>query len=329
MNPENRGFLRPDAYLGLVVISDEDDCSAEPYATFFDQPIPSGEATSLICSTLGHVCNGQEVPAKDFSAPLNSCKPYERMQDPSKDDHPETDPPRRERLINVSELVDYIKAKKPGRPDRILVSAIVGWPPAPVGTSPQDAADGHDYKVGQVMKTFPSPRTEIDNVPICTSTANGNANAGVRFRAFVDAFGDSGSLYSICQNDLGPAVQAIGATLAKRLSTNCINSPLIDMDGNPNDDHVKAECQVVDRIPKTNGAYEDTPLAECNDDRSNAPCWALERDTQNERCGSGFHMVRANGDKQPPLNALLGIKCLTCTSSASGKTDPRCTSPVQ
>jgi hypothetical protein len=329
VNPENRGFLRPEAYMGIILLSDEDDCSAEPYATFFDEPVPSGQATSLICSTLGHVCNGQEVPAMNgFSAPLNSCKPYERQQNPALDSKPEQDPPRRQRLINVSELVDYVKAKKGGRPDRIIVSAIVGWPRGQGDQNATQAAEGHNYQVGMVMKTTPKPRVELDNIPICETPGTGRATAGVRFKGFIDGFGENGSMYSICQEDLGPSVKAIGETLAKRLATNCITAPLVDKDGNPGDNTVKAECQVSDGIPKADGTYQDTPLPECNGDRNsstNAPCWLLERDGANEKCGSGFHMVRVNGEKPAPLNALLRIKCLTCTQAASGKTDSRCT----
>ena len=312
VNPENRGFLRDTAYLGIIMLSDEDDCSGEPFATFFDQMIPSGQASSLTCSLLGHVCNGQEVPAMDgFTAPLTSCVPYERAQNPALDMHPEMDPPRKQRLINVSEFVDYIKKKKDGRPDRIIVSAIVGWP--------KDAATAQ-YKVGPVMKTTP-PRTELDNVPICMS-ANGTATAGVRLKHFVDAFGDNGSIYSICQDDYRDAITDIGNTLAKRLNSTCINAPLIDTD--PKTPGLQPECQVVDRTPK-GMEYSDVPLPPCTSGKT--PCWALEPDMNNEKCGSGYHVVRTSGASPPPVGTLLGVRCLTCTSAANGKKDPRCTVP--
>ena len=34
---------------------------------------------------------------------------------------------RRQRLINVSEFVRHVQALKPGRPDRIIVSGVIGW----------------------------------------------------------------------------------------------------------------------------------------------------------------------------------------------------------
>jgi hypothetical protein len=53
------GFLRPQAYLGLVILSDEDDCSAATNNGMFgDKPELRGESTSLRCATRAHQCNG-------------------------------------------------------------------------------------------------------------------------------------------------------------------------------------------------------------------------------------------------------------------------------
>jgi hypothetical protein len=310
VDPRNRGFLRPEAYLGIILMSDEDDCSAEPFATLFDEPIPDNQASSFLCSRRGHVCNGQEVPATDgFSAPLSSCMPYERQQNAALDATPDQDEIRKKRLINVSELVTFIKAKKPNRADRIIVSGIVGWP------NSKEAAANANYKVGIVAKDNP-PRMELDNVPICES-ANGRATAGVRLKSFIDAFGDNGSIYSICQDNFNDAVTAIGDTLAKKLANTCINSPLIDTDLAK--DGLQPECQVVDRVPKGND-YQDTPLPACTTGKM--PCWDLEPDNS---CGSGFHVVRKPADMPPPIGTLQGIKCLTCTNPANPtKVDPRC-----
>jgi hypothetical protein len=205
VNPENRGFLRAEALLGIVILSDEDDCSAEPFATIFDDSLPPGQASSLKCSLVGHVCGGQEVlPSDGWSAPLASCAPYQRQQDPAYDKQPAQDPIRRQRLINVSEMVDYIKAKKPGRPEDVFVSAIIGW----------DASPGAVYRIEGVSKDNP-PRMELDNRPICGS-ANGNANAGIRLKAFAEGFGENGRIYSIC-DDFAATATAIGDTLADKL----------------------------------------------------------------------------------------------------------------
>ena len=89
--PEQRNFLRPDAHLGIVLITDEDDCSGEPDATLYTGDRP-GEAPNLRCATAGHVCGGMEVPAAAFTAPLASCKPFEHAGDAAS---------KKQRLINV------------------------------------------------------------------------------------------------------------------------------------------------------------------------------------------------------------------------------------
>jgi hypothetical protein len=317
VNPENRGFLRDEAYLGIVILSDEDDCSAEPYATFFDAPVPDGQATSLTCSLVGHEYQAQpgvwqDVPAQDgFSTPLANVRPYQRKQDPQFDSHPQDEPIRRTRLINVSELAEFIQAKKPNRPERLLVSAIIGWP--------DDAKDAV-YAIGKVMKAEP-PRTELDNVPICHNPGNAGiyATPGIRFKAFMDSFGDNGHIYTICQDDFTQAVRDIGHNLAKRLTNTCIEARLVDTDVNA--PGLQAECQVTDRTPQGTD-YADTPLPAC--DTGMSPCWQLAPDAM---CGSGYHVDRIPLDRPAPAGTLLGVKCLTCTSAATGKVDPRCTTP--
>jgi hypothetical protein len=70
INPENIGFLRPKGYLAIVLITDEDDCSADPDDTINDgmfletQQIPT-ETASLRCATRGHLCGGKPIPGYD------------------------------------------------------------------------------------------------------------------------------------------------------------------------------------------------------------------------------------------------------------------------
>ncbi len=56
-NPANGDFLRDDAYLAFVIITDEDDCSAAPDSLLFTSANPLQDA-SLRCALEGHVCNG-------------------------------------------------------------------------------------------------------------------------------------------------------------------------------------------------------------------------------------------------------------------------------
>jgi hypothetical protein len=180
---ENTGFLRRDAVLAIVIISDEDDCSAETTSTLFtdDVAFPM-TAASFRCAQVGHLCDGKAPPIGPFDAPLVNCT---------------TNPDGR--LITVSEVVDSIRALK-ARPDRdILVSGIFGWP---------NTVNGARYRYVQT-----APQGTLDYVPICQSV-NGQATAGLRLKSFVEAFGSAGSFFSICDNDYRPALQKIGEKLA-------------------------------------------------------------------------------------------------------------------
>jgi hypothetical protein len=191
INIENRGFVRTGARLGIVILSDEDDCSGEPDAAFYADYIP-GQAGSLRCALLGHVCNGQAVPPMaGFQAPLSACAPYVRSASE-----------RTSRLINVQEFVDYVMATKSGRPDNIVVSTIIGW------------SDSPDAKYGIIGRTASAGGgPEVDIAPACSSVATGNAGPGVRLHAFAQSFPHH-TVHSICAGDLTPAMREIGQKMA-------------------------------------------------------------------------------------------------------------------
>jgi hypothetical protein len=297
--PENRGFLRKDAYLGVVVLSDEDDCSGEPNADFFKDQVP-GQAGSLRCALLGHVCNNMPVPPMlGFTAPLASCEPYVRQ-------NTETN----SRLINVQEFVDYIRALKNGRVDKVLVSSIIGWNDAP----------NAEYKITE-RPASSGTGTELDLEPACRDTATGSAAPGIRLRKFTQSFPNN-TVHGICQANLATALTDIGKKLAGILTNTCITQPLVDTDGDTNNngtvDGIRADCQVVDRVPRDDSptGYRDTPLPRCSG--NNTPCWNLAADAT---CGSGYKTVVDRGGTEPPPNTLQSIRCLTCADNSA---DPRC-----
>jgi hypothetical protein len=288
-NPENAGFLRDDAYLGVIMLSDEDDCSGAPTADFFGGIVP-GQSGSLRCSLLGHTCNGQAVPGMPFTAPLSSCKPYER------NDATETN----SRLVNVSFFVDFLKGLKQGRTDRILVSEVIGWP--------------KDLNTPYTIATKPttSGGTELDTGQICTG--EGGAAPALRLHTFAQAFPNT--IYPICESDLSPAMDEIAARLEALLTKTCIESPLYDT----NDDRadgIQPDCQVDDLVPVAGSSgYKSQSVLPCSLGRG-MPCWDLAADAT---CKSGFK-AKVNRDLPPPAGTLQSIKCLTCPV---GSTDTRC-----
>lgn len=179
---ENAGFLRSDAHLAVVYITDEDDCSAPANSTMFGVSAPNQDG-SLRCSLAGHTCSGKPVPGAVFSTPLADCSAAADGGG---------------KLIPVKTFVDEMKKL---RTQSVTVSVIGGWP-ADVGSA--------SYAIGyDPTSRYPD---QLASMPICES-ANGKAVVELRMKQFVDAFGPAGKILSICQDDLSDAMAQIGALI--------------------------------------------------------------------------------------------------------------------
>jgi hypothetical protein len=285
-NPENAGFLRDDAYLGVVMLTDEDDCSGEPTADFFADPPAPGVSGSVRCSFKGHTCNGQPVgQMPGFSAPLSACAPYMR------DDVTE----KNSRLINVQFFVDFLKGLKQGRTDKILVSEVIGW---------SDAADA-TYSIA--LRPQKNGSLALDTGPICADMGAGAATPGLRLHAFANAFPNH-TVFPICQTDLSPAMDEIASRLITLLENTCIQDPLFDIDGDKTNG-VQPDCQVDDLVPVDNGTglYKAQTLPACSLNKG-MPCWDLDPDPT---CGGGYRTKVTRTTPAAP-GTLQSIKCLTC-----------------
>src|SRR5262249_53687922 len=82
---ENAGFLRPNAFLTIVMITNEDDCSVPDNSDLFDPGSRFvsdryGPLASYRCNEYGHLCNGAPPP-RDMSVtyPAGTCTSAEDM----------------------------------------------------------------------------------------------------------------------------------------------------------------------------------------------------------------------------------------------------------
>ncbi len=295
INPGNQGFLnltmRREAYLAIIIVTDEDDCSAPPdavnYGPFF-QPEIKGQEFSFRCNTDSHQCGGKQVTADvTINSPVGDCKPV---------DKPKV-------LIPVSDFVQDIKNLKPNRTDKIVVAAITGVP-----RTGEEATARY-----QVVKNPANQNITI--APVCSTATNGSADPALRIKQFVEAFGKNGSLHSICNDDFSPALKAIGEKVATKLVDKCIATPLVDKI--PSTPALDPDCLILDQVPQGND-FVDVPIPQCNATKSVKPCWAVEPDMSAmddpRRCvNSGYtvDVARAEGVMSPP-GTKLAIKCLTC-----------------
>jgi hypothetical protein len=191
------GFLRPNAVLGIVLLTTEDDCSAPTTTDLFSDPVP-GEVPSLRCARAGHLCAGQPMPspvsAGWVGGSLSTCMANDSSDMP---------------LIRVTELSAAIRALKPNPDQQIVVAGIFGWPMR-VGASP-------NYEVDYAPSS--GYEGQLDLVPVCTTGAESASEGGrvgypgLRMKAFVEQFGQ-GSMFSIC-DDMDQVMSDVGSNLAR------------------------------------------------------------------------------------------------------------------
>ncbi|MBI5481817.1 MAG: hypothetical protein HY906_23375 [Deltaproteobacteria bacterium] len=218
----NAGFLRPDAYLAVIVLTDEDDCSAPPDSALFDSSAGAisalGPYASYRCFQYGVLCSG--VDPGRAQGPRSSCMPGNASPDP------------RYQLTPVEEIATFLKGLKPQDP-RMVYLSVIAAPAQPVMVGANNGTPGM--------------------MPACTGGLT-VADAGkldrespaIRLTRLVGLFDqDRASFISICADDLKAAMEQV-ATEIGRIFHHCLASPLVDAD--TASAGLQPECVVEDRV---------------------------------------------------------------------------------
>lgn len=284
-NPMNAGFIRSSAFLGIVMLTDEDDCSGPDDAQATYTMPPAGWAPNSLCAVRGHLCGGMPPTGTGFSAPLLSCAAN----------------PKPDGLLAVNDIVDHVKALKPGHEDKIIVAAIAGWPP------PGQEATAH-YTIGRA-----NGGAEIQQV--CKQAGGGTP--ALRIKTFLESF-ENHRLETVCQDNFGGAMAAI-ADLVRAVvgDPSCFSAPLVDVD--PKTPDVQPDCVVSDRPADAMDASQDVAIPACTPGGPR-PCWSV---AASPTCAASGHRIDVdrNGATQPD-GTVLAVRCATCTNP----NDPRCKS---
>lgn len=212
-NPLNAGFLRADANLAVVIISDEDDCSAA-HEDFFGLP----RIDSFQCTKYGVTCDvGGATPADmEQTGPKADC--YASTTSTLVDD--------------VQPYVDMLVDLKQGDPYRVMVAAIVGDPAS----------------VRVELRVPPGGGTMVPALAHACSSSLGIADPAVRIAQLVDAFHNRGVVTSICDGQLELPLTSIGYTAKKLMGDPCIDAALVPsscsvMDGPLGQERVMTACE--------------------------------------------------------------------------------------
>jgi len=190
-NPENVGFIRPEASLAVIILSDEDDCSAKEPALFGPESAELGPLQSFRCFRFGTECAPDDVNTPGVKT---NCRP--RASSVLVDD--------------VAPYRDVLLAAKEGDPRRVMIGAITG--PA--------------TRVAVELRTAPGTNIAQPNIEhACTyptTTGMAVADPAVRLAAFVNDFSGRKALTSVCGDDLTNAAIDVGKGLKRLVGDRCL-----------------------------------------------------------------------------------------------------------
>ena len=194
-----RRFMREDAYLVVVIVTDEDDCSAGDCG--WVEEVKGAETIRIF------KC-GAKVKKEQYGKCV--CLEDTRHGGP---------------LRPVSEAVNMVKSLK-ADPGRVLVAAIVGDSQAsdPVQRD-KDRAAFKASKCGKCEDPADS-HNALSNTYICES-ATGKADFGSRYYDFVTSFGTNGIFTNICNDEgIGPALEKIANQIIRVFRKVCLDRPV-------------------------------------------------------------------------------------------------------
>jgi len=280
--PTNAGFLRSDAYLAIIFIQDEDDCSLSNAGLLSTDTSTLGPLQSFRCNRFGHVCTvgGTTPDQMNQVGPKSGCSSNENSM----------------YLSKVQSYIDFFKGLKPGAPENVIVAGIAG-PTTPYAVE---------------LRTPPGGGTAIPAVAHSCSYMGAVglevADPSVRLKQLLDAFPNRTTFSTICQTDLSGALVQIAELLRLVIGTPCIGGNLADVDPNtPGDQY---DCQVSDVTNYGKANQTETILPQCNSSDSNPPCWKIITDTVN--CSGGEHLkLEIVRTAPPPPDTHVISYCVT------------------
>jgi len=198
---ENGGFLRNDpvSLLGVVVLTDEDDCSASD-THVFNPPQFLDPNDPLVMQSMNLRCH--------FNPKA---------------------------LYPTDRYVNGLRALRPGNEDLVVFAAITGVPPDLVDANALrrvDFADAKqrdafykgilgDSRMKEMVIDHGTVDPSDDTLAHSCMSAGGTADPPNRLVRVVQGFGSGGIVQSICQSDFTPALDLIVEKLGSRLATRC------------------------------------------------------------------------------------------------------------
>jgi hypothetical protein len=230
---ENAGFIRTDANLVVVFLTDEDDCSAQDVSIFGLGAASAGPGDFRCQPLYAYTCDTPISVSSPGS--YTNCVPRSGSY-----------------LQDIAYYTQFLASVKGGQ--RIAIAMVMG------DRKPVDS-HGVDITTGPIS----TPITQtLALQPSCTATINGQTaigRPGIRLGAFVDAFGAQGRTYTVCQSDYSAALADMGQ-LMLAMANPCISGAIDATDTDPANPGVQPACSVTvasQTLPSCKMADPTTP----------------------------------------------------------------------
>lgn len=272
-NPANAGFLRPDAVLGVVFVTDEDDCSIRHATMLGPESATLGPLGSFRCARFGVTCaiGGATPDAMNQVGTKDQCSGSVGST----------------YMTDIAPYTAFLAGLK-GDTRNVVVGAIMG-PTSPFAVELRTPPGGG------------TPATALAHS--CSYSGNTGlevADPGVRMNAFLQGFPNASSSSTICQQDLSGPLALIAGLVARSIGSPCLTTALLDVD--PGTAGPQYDCIVEDHV-----GTSVTVIPACSD--GSAPtCWQLQTNVQN--CPTADHLelvVTRPGAPNPAL--ITRIRC--------------------
>ncbi len=281
---KNPGFLRPDAYLLVVFITDEDDCSTAAGSMFGDPTAglasPLGPRTSYRCFEFGVTCDDGPADPRAFGT-RTGCRAN----------------PQSPYLYELDRYVDFLKGLKED-PSMVIVAGVVG-----------KDDERHTVVVGPDPAHPAYPRVE----PSCFQADSGDPDDGavppVRLAEFLRSFPNRNTVTSICSATFQDALQNV-AVGGWAIGKPCFPRRLRDRD--PEAPGPQYECSVVDVRQLHGHRREETVIPACSKGDGARPCWRILPDPQ--QCPDAPEQLALDverGDGSVRSGTFLHVQCVT------------------
>jgi len=280
--PENAGFLRPGAFLAVVILTDEDDASVKDKAIFSLPADQVGPGDFRAQPQFAYRCDQPISHTMPGTYTNCSVRTDSYLQDPAV----------------------YVQFLETLRPGRAVVAVIAGDPKADISTGPIPLPNAPSLELQQSCSMM-----------IGASVAIGRP--GIRLDDFRQQFADNGLFRSVCTADYQPILTDIGKLIAGFVSP-CLDGKLDATDIDPNNPGLQPDCTVSDLTNVDSPDPADTPMPTCEMSAPNTPsatgarpCWWMEQSPAacpTTASHMELHVERVNNQPAPP-GTTVRVRC--------------------